>query len=267
MRVGVSGDGKTVAEKKIITTPQRYKEGISELTKSAQELAKGEAVQAVAGGIAGVLSRDKSQLAFAPNLADWVGKPLQKDLSKALGVEVRLENDAALAGLGEAVAGAGQGYDIVVYLTISTGVGGARIVRKTIDERAVAFEPGQQIIDAGGALCPECAEPRTLENYVSGAAVAKRYGQAVTDIVDPAVWDMLAHRLAIGLNNTIVHWSPDIVVLGGGMMKPGGIQLARVQYYLEEVATVKQMIPKLAVATLGDESGLQGALHYVVKTV
>src|SRR6185437_2466030 len=106
-----------------------------------------------AGGIAGVLNKAKDQLLNAPNLVNWINQPLGQSLSDIVSVSVKLENDASLGGLGEATYGSGQGYKIVGYLTIGTGVGGTRIVNGRIDQNALGFEPGHQTIDINGPLC------------------------------------------------------------------------------------------------------------------
>jgi len=77
---------------------------------------------------------------------------------------VFIENDASIVGLGEAVSGAGMGEEIVVYITVSTGVGGTRIVSGEIDEHAYGFEPGHELINMQDSL----------EDLVSGTAVEER---------------------------------------------------------------------------------------------
>ena len=122
------------------------------------------------------------------------------DLTKTVGRPLYLENDAALAGLGEATLGAGRGRDIVAYLTISTGVGGVRIVDGKIDRKAVGFEPGQQIINFADN------ESQTLEANVSGQALQKKYGIKPHDLTDQKIWQEVARTLAYGIYNTILHW-------------------------------------------------------------
>ena len=66
-----------------------------------------------------------------------------------------LANDSDLDGLGEATVGAGKGFNIVAYITVSTGIGGVRIVGGKIDVSTYGFEPGHQIIDADGSIYSE----------------------------------------------------------------------------------------------------------------
>ncbi|MBI2314469.1 ROK family protein, partial [Candidatus Daviesbacteria bacterium] len=152
MRLAVSRDGKNIEEPKILKTPKDFDEGMLLFKKTALNLSDGEKIKAAAGGIAGPLDGKKEMLVNSPNLAGWVKKPLKKALEKFFGAPVFIENDAALSGLGEATYGSGQGYKIIVYITISTGVGGARIVNSHIDTNALGFEPGHQIIEKDGVL-------------------------------------------------------------------------------------------------------------------
>lgn len=260
MRV-VSADRKQfLAEPVVVNTPKDFNEGLETLKRIIGNLTNGAQIVAIVGGIAGPLDSDKKMLAKSPNLGGWVGYDLKNALASAYGVPVSIENDSALVGLGEAVYGAGRDHDIVAYLTISTGVGGARIVSGNIDETAQGFEPGHQIIDPDNSLCPTC-EGNDLEAYVSGTAIEKRYGKKPYDIHDDAVWDELAKFLAYGLNNTIVHWSPDVVVLGGSMMKEVGIPVPAVEKHLRETLRILNM-PLIKKAELADFGGLYGALSY-----
>ncbi|MFV1917705.1 MAG: ROK family protein, partial [Patescibacteria group bacterium] len=118
-------------------------------------------------------------------------------------------------------------------------------------------------------ICPECkaleddASLGHLEAHISGAAVEKRYGKKPYEITDDKFWDELARLLAFGLNNTIVHWSPDVVVLGGSMMKKIGIPIDRVKFHLKKILKIFPELPEIKKAELGDLGGLHGALYYL----
>ncbi|MDP3963631.1 MAG: ROK family protein [bacterium] len=265
MRLAVSKDGKGFGEPVIVPTPQNFSSGIGEIARIAKELSGGEAITNGAGGIAGPLDRQRAMLVNAPHLSDWAKKPLKAELEKALTAPVHIENDAAMVGLGEAVYGAGKGHGIVVYITVSTGIGGARIVNGRIDSSAYGFEPGHQIIQFDSAItCPGCGGAGHLEGFTSGTAVERKYGKKPHDVTDEAVWDEVAKYLAIGLNNTIVHWSPDAVVMGGSMMiKKPGVDINRVREYIDKTLTIFPNKPELKLAELGHVGGLWGALAYL----
>lgn len=262
MRLAASQDGKNISRPKIIPTPQNFSAAIAEFKTMAAELSNGAKITAVAGGIAGPLDDTKSMILNAHNLPDWNLKPFKKEIEKTVKAPVVIENDAAVFGLGEATRGAGTGKKIVAYITVSTGVGGSRIVNGAIDNRAVSFEPGQQLIDPQKTLCPECVGAGTLENLVSGGALKKRFGKSPVEIKDAQIWEQLAEWLAYGLNNTIVHWSPDILILGGPMLwgKPA-ISLERVRFHLKNILKIFPELPEIKASQLKDLGGLYGALE------
>lgn len=262
-RVAVSNDGQGLDRTETFMTPSEFEEGIEKLQTSAQRLLQGARPKVVVGGIAGSLKKTRTGLFASPNLPDWVDQPLQVRLAEIWDTPVELYNDAALAALGEAIYGAGQGYDIVAFLTISTGIGGARVVCGQLDLASVGFEPGHQIIDLdnsilGEAQCVNCSNLGDLIHLVSGRSVEARFNQHPKEINDQKVWEELTQYLAVGLNNTIVHWSPDIVILGGGMMK--NIPLEVLQKKLQGMVKILP-IPELKLAQLGDKMGLWGAMH------
>lgn len=260
MRLAASEDLKSFSEPKILETPQNYEEGIALFKETAKDLSGGQKIEAIAGGIAGPFDEKKRSLVHSPNLKDWIGKPFLPELQKVFGASVFIENDTAMVGLGEAHFGAGRGYKIVAYITLSTGMGGCRIVGGKIDEKTIGFEPGHQIIDAGKILCPEC-DGQYLGQYISGRAIFKRTGKRPEEIDDPEFWRRMTVFLAYGLNNTIVHWSPEIVVLGGSLMNAIKIELVR-----EELAKILKIFPEMPVlkkAELGDTGGLWGAMVFL----
>jgi len=268
-RIALS-DGKTVFEPAVIPTAEDIGMSIAHIRETAVSLLpKGKKITEATGGVPGPLDLKKTMLAHAPNLPLWNLKPLKVELERALDVPVRLENDAALVGLGESVYGAGRGKRIVAYITISTGVGGARIVKEHIDESSMGFEPGHQIVAIKGAeesSCRVCGRSGCLEGFISGTAFRSRYGKHPADVTDDAVWRDAAHILAVGLHNVIVHWSPDIVVLGGAMIQNKvGIPFDETVLALKQRMKIFPKLPEIRKATLGDAGGLWGALVLLRK--
>ncbi len=253
LRVGTSLDLSHLDKVETRLTPQSFKEGqklISAIIKSlnCQDL------EGCCIGISGSLDKEKTMLVAAPHLNEWVNQPLANTLSKKLKCRVFLENDAALAGLGEASFGAGQGFPIVAYLTVSTGVGGARIVDQTIDRSSLGFEPGHQIISSKGHF-------KELEDYVSGSGLMERYHQDPATITDTAIWREVEKYIAIGLDNTILYWSPDIVILNGPIIHR--LSLASLKNQLSQILKVFPRLPVIKLAELGDEAGLWGGMRFL----
>lgn len=258
IRVAVADHGGIKGKVAIIPTPADFEKGMAHIADTARSLSEKEKITSIVGGLAGALDRGHTMLVAGSNIASWVGKPIKKILEETFQVPVSLENDAALAGLGEAVCGAGKDREIVGYITVSTGVGGVRITNKMIDRHVFGFEPGYQIVDADGSLCTRCTR-RDLAAHISGHGIEDHYGKRPEEITDPLVWEGVASALAVGLTNTILHWSPDIMVLGGSVMKD--ISIERVRELVRELLHVYPEIPLIERATLGDIGGLHGALH------
>jgi predicted NBD/HSP70 family sugar kinase len=266
-RVAASEDLKTFTKHTSFKTPKKCTEGIEAIAQAATECAAGP-IRGVCGGIRGSLNEDKTGIVYDSVLQGWIDEPIAELLSKKLKAAVYLENDAALAGLGEACFGAGKGLDIVAYHTVSTGVGGAKIENCTVDENRMGFEPGHQILDIDKTILGEGVEP-TLENLVSGGAIEKRMGVKPYEIdQSDVIWDQLALFLAHGLRNTILYWSPDVVVLGGSMiLGDPRILLDDILRHTNTVLGEEILCPLIVDARLGDESGLYGAMAKLGQTM
>jgi len=243
-----SVDGEIFESPKIFETAKNYDEGLKLFAATAKDLAMGREIKTIVGG----MSRS------VPN---WTDKKFKNDLANIFGVAVSIENDSAMVGLGEANWGAGKGFEIVAYITVSTGVGGAKIVNGKIDEHTIGFEPGKQIVDIADS------KNKTLEDLISGKALAEKTGKHPKEITDENVWDEHAKMLAIGLNNIIVEWSPNCVVLGGSMITgEPAISIEKTEKYLQEILKIFPALPIIKKAELGDFGGLYGALAFLKNT-
>ena len=259
-RVAVSEDLKTFAEPIKFKTPGNFKEGVEKIVEAVKKLTNTE-IRGAAGGVRGLLTEDRGAIADDAVLTKWIEEPLKDTLEKKLKTKVILENDAAIAGLGEATFGAGKDTDIMVYHTISTGVGGAKIEYGRIDDYSLGFEPGRQVLDIDRTILGEDVLP-TLENLISGKAIEERVGSKPYEIPQSdAIWDQLAYYLAHGLRNTVLYWSPDMIVLGGSMiLGDPRIKLADIQKHAEEVLGEEVPCPLIKDAEFRDDGGLYGAM-------
>ena len=238
-RFARSFDGAALTVPEIIPTPDTADEGIKRIVAVARQ--SDQPIKAIVIGASRRV---------------WGGAPIASLVKQELGVPVYFENDAALAGLGEAMVGVGQGFPLVAYVTVSTGVGGAKIENGRLDQSALGFEPGQQIITINDQAIGR------LEDYVSGAAVAARFGRPPRELTDDKIWHDLSRYLAVGLTNTLLHWSPDCLVLGGSMFRAPGFKLAVLEPLIREYLTIFPTLPAMKLATLGEASALYGALAY-----
>ncbi len=263
-RVAVTEDLQVFTDHTSFPTPKSFDKGIEAIIKHIEGLKTETKIETIAGGVRGRLNEEGTGTENDPTLRDWIQKSITGRLNKHFKVPVYLENDAALAGLGEAVYGAGKGMDIVVYHTISTGVGGVKIECGKIDVSTSGFEPGHQILDIDRTILGEDVNP-TLENLVSGAGLEARVGMKPYEIPqEDLVWDELAGYLAQGLRNSILYWSPEAIVLGGSMiMGDPNIPIDAIRKYTVEALGEFVESPFITKAAFRDEGGLYGGMAYI----
>lgn len=260
MRVATSQNGETLSESRFVDTPASYEEGVSALSSLIAAEVKGAPIRVIVCGVPGTRHED-GRIYKLPNLPLWDGKDFAKDVREKTGAPVHLQNDSALVALGEAHLGAGKGASIFTYVTVSTGIGGARVVDGRIDRSVFGFEPGWQIIAADAKDWQE----GTLGSHVSGRAIRDYTGRSPREaLADASLANELARQLALGLFNMTLHWSPERIVLGGPLIVgENPIPLAVVERYLDEFCTaIYPHAPALVPAQLGDNGGLLGALWF-----
>ena len=244
----------------------------------------------------GPLDPRSGVLLSPPNLPGWDWVPLRDIMQDAFGVPVGVNNDANLAALAEYRLGAGKGTSDLVYLTISTGLGGGIICEGKLLMGAHGFagEPGHATIQPEGEACP-CGNVGCLENLCSGPAIARHarrlleqnptsvlsemvssgseltaemVGNAARSGDDVALQaiSLAAHYLGIGVLNLIHIFDPEMVVLGGGVTKIGPLLFDPVRAWIRHHAmTEVQGRTPVVPAALGEEVGLLGAVLYVIE--
>ena len=258
-RVTVSRDGKTFRRPLVYATPHRYAEGIRQLVDATRTVADGWKISRVVGCIAAPLDATHSRTVHTANLHDWYRSPITADLHRLFRVPTLLENDAAMAGLGEAVHGAGRRSRIVAYIGFGTGIGGARIVDQKIDVSAQGFEPGHHILDWNMRTNRNpLSHAGDWESFVSGAGIRTAIGKKSEHITSARVWHQAEERVAIGLINVTMFWSPEVIVLGGSLMKK--MSLTNITTHFRKRMNVFPNVPIVKRAALGDYSGLYGGL-------
>jgi glucokinase len=223
-----------------------------------------------------------------PNIPEWENFPVGPYLTRDFGVPAFLDNDANLAALGEWKFGAGKGHRDVLYLTVSTGVGGGVIEgdRLLHGYHGLAGELGHTILDPDGPLC-SCGFAGHLEAFASGPSIEKYVrseleagaqsflklndelsAQSVAEAAHQG--DALATRayqragkyLGIGAANFLHAFDPSVVIIGGGVSAVGALLLDPFEASLRERVFHPRYLEHLKIATaqLGDDAGLLGAL-------
>jgi glucokinase len=147
---------------------------LASLASARKELGNDIEIIGVGIGSPGPLDTESGTVLMTPNLG-WTNMPLRDRVSKAVGLPATLDNDANCAVLGEWWRGAAQGGEVVLGLTIGTGIGGGIVLDGEIFHGAsgVAGEIGHATIDQTGRRC-NCGNYGCLEAYASGPAIARR---------------------------------------------------------------------------------------------
>ena len=276
----------------------------------------------------GPLDNRTGTLYEPPNLLSWHATPLKDILLQKYQRPVFVENDANAAALGEYLFGAGQGSRDMVYLTVSTGIGGGVIINGRLLEgvNGTAAELGHITIDWQGERCP-CGNIGCLEALASGRAIARKANEAIADgqgaellafahamlehtttipdkgalpqqdlntrpldtptadgVDQPpaeelkvtsqtvaraaeagiplarAIITQAAEALGAGLVSILHIFSPEVVILGGGVMQMGSMLMEPALKIVQE-RTMRANLAgaRIVLAQLGENAGLIGA--------
>jgi predicted NBD/HSP70 family sugar kinase len=210
-------------------TPEQYDDFLPLLRETIQSL-KTKDFRAGAVAAPGEIDRKRGRFVVGGNLL-WKNEPIQRDLERITGCPMLLENDGNLAGLSEAMLLKDK-HAKVLYLTISTGIGGGFIVNQQIDPSMSDIEPGQMMVQRGDKLVK-------WESFASGKAIYERYDQKASEIEDPAIWKAIVKDWIVGFIDLMAVTQPDVIVLGGGV----GHYLPKYHDYL--VAELKKYVTPL----------------------
>lgn len=268
-----SPDGKIITDVNIPTEAQKGKiKVIANLKKAVDSLIKGQRVRikAIGIGVPGPILYEKGLVIEPPNLPGWKRVNLKEILEKEFRVPVFVDNDANCAALAEAYFGSGKNVRHFIYITVSTGIGGGIIINGHLYRgvSGAAGEFGHMIIEPHGFTCG-CGNVGCFEAMASGTAIKKRAGIDAISVELAArqgdkkalqVIEETAHYLAIGIANLVNIFNPQLVVLGGGVMKMRELLLNPVKKEFKKyVLALPGKDVKIVRAKLGTEAGVLGA--------
>ena len=291
--VVVCGEQKWRAHRRVFSPPDADAAyDIRTVLSLARDLLAGERPAAVSVSFGGPVDFTTGKVHLSHHVPGWESLPLRDVLEAELNAPVSVDNDANVAALGEHRYGAGRGCDSMLYITISTGVGGGWILNGQPWRGAdgMAGEIGHTVADPAGPVCP-CGKRGCVERLASGLSIARRArewldvqpgrGQILRDLAgddsaamtaelvsqaaargDKLAWEALevaAIALGRGIGNAANLVNPERFVLGGGVTKAGErfwevIQRAARRTAMPEIRL--EIIP----AALGDDSPLWGAV-------
>ena len=291
----VRGDEKQFYEKRVVPTDPQLgvEQAVEKVVSSSRELLMTvpDGVGGIGIAFGGLVDATRSIALASPNFPGWRDVPLLalvQDL--APGVPVRMDNDANVAGVGEVTYGRAQGHSQVIYLTVSTGIGGAVLYdgNPLAGSQGLAAEFGHMIVKPGGPRCT-CGSQGCLEALASGTSMGRiarerakgndtmmlelagGLDQITAEIVSKAanlgdslaraILDEVAFYLGIGLANIISAFDPDIVILGGGVMNSADLLLPGATEIVKRHLTARGLqVPPIEVSSIHDDVALWGAI-------
>lgn len=276
-----------------------YHSDYATMLELAREVLRGRAPRAVGVSFGGPVRASERLVVVSHHVAGWENVLLCEQLEMEFQTRVVMDNDANVAALGETKFGAGKNCSSVLYITVSTGVGGGWILNGDIYRGAneLAGELGHVVIDPKGPPCV-CGRRGCVEQLACGPAIARmarehlkknsargdilrgmiendlsqvtalRVNQAALagDDLAREVMDDAARALGFALGNVICLMNPQKIIIGGGVSKAG-------EHYFETVraAARENVMPELrgavdiVPAALGDDAPLWGALALVMQ--
>lgn len=264
-------------------TPQ---ERLTQLIKSVWP----ESGEVLSIGVAapGPLNPKTGVLLSAPNIPEWKNFTLSKYIEAEFNTPTAAGNDANLAALGEWKFGAGKGHHHMIYLTISTGVGGGVIIddRLLVGANGLAGELGHLTVSPDGPFC-SCGQRGHLEAMASGPSIVRWVKEKLEDGVksqiprdEPLTPKLIAQaaqkgdELALGafkragtfIGHAIADFlhifNPTAIIIGGGVSQAGELILTPIKDAIPKYLFGPGYLEGLVIlkAALGDDAGLMGAL-------
>ena len=268
---------------------------VAAIARCVADATGGEQPDGVAVGIPGPLDPRRGVVYAAPHLAGWDCFDAATALREAVRCEVAIHNDANLAGYAEWVAGAGRGTSEFLFVTASTGVGGALILGGELyaGRSGTAGEVGHMPVGRDGPPCGE-GHRGCLEGSASGTAIANAARRAVAageatslsrlgaddidgksvqdaalagDAVAMRVFTEAARCLGRAVGGLINIFSPEVIAIGGGLINAGELLFAPLRDGVAEMAfTYPAEHCRIVEAELGTDAGLVGAVAWAVRT-
>lgn len=274
-------DGEEAVLERIITVIEKI---IEESTVDKDKIVS------IGIGSPGPLDAKEGKILTTPNLP-FKNFNIVKPIKDKFNIPVYLDNDANAAAIGEYVFGAGKGTNNMVFITVSTGIGGGAVLNGKIyrGNTCNALEIGHSTIDKDGPRC-NCGNYGCAEALASGTAIARFAREAVEigqttslssyekitsyevfkeaekgDSVAVNILNKSLNYLGICVANVITSFDPEMVIIGGGVSKGGAIVFDKIKAVVQE-RCFKAMWEntKIVPAALGTDAGVIGAVALAI---
>ena len=250
----VTADGIVLAQEKspsyALEGPEKVMENIKSLIRKIPNY---QECSGIGIGVPGPCDTINGKMVMSTNLKDFADYPLASEITEEFNIPTYIDNDANVAGLAEALVGAGKGLPVVYYVTMSTGIGGALIANGQVvsGHNGFAGEIANLIVDRDGEKLNHL-NAGAVENEASGTAIVRKAKAAIKDVeiqhagnvFDLAIQgneeakkivDKVIYDLAL-MFSMIAHVSdPWMFILGGGLMKSKDKFLPQVEEKFKEL--------------------------------
>ncbi|MBI6872194.1 ROK family protein [Clostridium aciditolerans] len=289
-------NGDIIAKYTLPTKAEDGEEAVLEGIISVGEMVLGESkvnkddVLAIGIGCPGILNVKEGKIITAPNLP-FRNFNVVKSLKDKFNIPVYLDNDANVAAIGEYVFGAGKGINNMVFITVSTGIGGGAVLNGRIyrGNTCNAMEIGHMTLEKDGPRC-NCGNYGCAEALASGTAIGKAANEAIKkeektslahyekvtsfevfkeaekgDELAQKVLNKALNYLGICVANVITSFDPEVVIIGGGVSKGGQIVFDKINEVVkdrcfESMWKSTSIVP----AALGTDAGVIGAIALAI---
>ena len=245
-------------------------------------------VTAIAAACPGPLDPFNGIVVEPPNIPEWKYFPLQEFLTTTFDVPAAINNDANLAALGEWSFGAGKGSNNLIYLTISTGIGGGFIIdnKLLLGTSGFAGEVGHMSVIPQGPAC-SCGKEGHLEAIASGPAIVRWIksrleedslrdhfpegeltAKHISDAAEAgnelaiAAYERAGKYIGLAIADLVHIFNTSLIIIGGGVSRAGDLLFdpIRRSFTNSVISDVYLDNFQILPAALGDDSGLMGAL-------
>lgn len=288
----ISDQGEILDQTALPTDPGQGREGVLFTFEKLIGKYKNQ-IEAVGIGFAAPLDWEAGIILEPVNFPkEWHNFPLVKTLQQRVARPVYLQNDAKVAALGEYWQGAGQGSEVLVVMTLGTGIGGGIIIHGNLwlGATKIAGEVGHITIASDGPVCG-CGQRGCLETYASCTAIvriAKELAQSSQqptllanepnltadkvyqiakkgDAVAKSLFVQAGQSLAKGIVNICRTLGPQRIVLTGGGAGAWDLLYPPLEEAFAKIAFKNERSVQIVRGVLGDKSGMLGAAYFVFQ--
>ncbi len=258
VQVAAADPGGRMVARELHPTPPGLDDGLALIAGLVRTIAAGRRITGVGVAIGGPIDAARGVVSPLHQPA-WRQVPLGALIATWTGAPWRIEVDTDAAALAEHHRG-GHRAGRLLYITVSTGVGGGFVIDGEVFRGAGGVHPefAHQTVPGGEEAVCACGATGCLEALICGPALRRRHGCDPAQL-DDAAWRDAGRLLGRGLRNAATLLAPEVVSLGGGVVSGAGERLLAPAR--EELTRGLRLVPapRLVASPLGYDSALHGA--------